>query len=357
MGKIPKKKSKRILIKDQNKIARKVRQHHKKQRREAKKNPNKFKPKDPGIPNSWPFKQELLAEMEQGREEERTMHERARAYKEVLRLRAASQKIAKQVRSGPSAKQVAAASDVSTLSEAHVLLLCVDARDPPAGRCAELEQRFLQGAGGANSLIVLLNRAHLVPPENLAAWLDALRSAGVAAAPFCTTVDESARASSRSKQKALKAVGATEVCELLGQLALAEGAVPHADLLKVAVVGATGLHVEGVLQCLQLRLKKKCTARGHVTLLERAVVLEPRLGAGALPDGNTTAGQANTDLAQYFATAAEKEAAAGEGAHLVLAPSECGIGCELVAALEEHSEKKSLRRVKHAAAVDTMEQD
>lgn len=290
MGKIPKKKSKRLLVKDKHKIAKKVRQHHQKQRRQAKKDPNSVKHKDPGIPNSWPFKQELLAEIESGREEERAMHQRARAHKEALKQRAIADKAAKSARAAPTAKQLRDASAASTLGSAHVLLLCVDARDPPASRCAKLEQRFTRGAAGPSALVLLLNHAHLVPADNLAAWLEALRSDGVAAVPFSATADEAAAPSGR--QKALRAIGATEVCELLSRLALEDGLVPRGgkELLQVAAAGAPGSGVADVLRCLQLRLKKKGPARGHVALLDAPVGLEPRLGDGALPEGNPTCG-------------------------------------------------------------------
>ena len=42
-----------------------MREHLRKQRRDERRNPNaKRKKRDPGIPNSWPFKQQLLAEQE-----------------------------------------------------------------------------------------------------------------------------------------------------------------------------------------------------------------------------------------------------------------------------------------------------
>ena len=37
-------------------------------RRDQKRNPKKFRKRDPGIPNSWPFKQQLLMQQEAQRE-------------------------------------------------------------------------------------------------------------------------------------------------------------------------------------------------------------------------------------------------------------------------------------------------
>ncbi|KAJ1756385.1 nuclear GTP-binding protein nug1, partial [Coemansia sp. RSA 2523] len=55
---VPKKiKSKRLTIKHQKKIHKRASEKHRKDRREAKKNPQKGKlKKDPGIPNLLPFK-------------------------------------------------------------------------------------------------------------------------------------------------------------------------------------------------------------------------------------------------------------------------------------------------------------
>ncbi|EEC09835.1 GTP-binding protein, putative, partial [Ixodes scapularis] len=56
------KQSKRVPCRQRYKVEKKVRQHLKKKRREPKKNPTHHKAKDPGIPNSLPFKEEILKE-------------------------------------------------------------------------------------------------------------------------------------------------------------------------------------------------------------------------------------------------------------------------------------------------------
>ncbi|KAI8072994.1 GNL3L/Grn1 putative GTPase-domain-containing protein [Gongronella butleri] len=69
---VPKKyKSKRGTLKQKYSIQAKAKQHKKKEARAAKKNPGQFKrkAKDPGIPNSWPFKEELLNEIERHRQD------------------------------------------------------------------------------------------------------------------------------------------------------------------------------------------------------------------------------------------------------------------------------------------------
>ena len=60
-----KSKSKRMSLKQKYKIVKKVKEHHKKKAKEEKKSGRKQKaPKDPGIPNQWPFKADLLKELD-----------------------------------------------------------------------------------------------------------------------------------------------------------------------------------------------------------------------------------------------------------------------------------------------------
>ena len=60
-----KSKSKRMSLKQKYKIVKKVKEHHKKKAKEEKKlGKRKVPPKDPGIPNQWPFKAELLKELD-----------------------------------------------------------------------------------------------------------------------------------------------------------------------------------------------------------------------------------------------------------------------------------------------------
>lgn len=59
-----KSKSKRVTLKQKYKVLRKVKEHHRKKRKDAKKSGLKPRePKDPGIPSAWPFKQELIQQL------------------------------------------------------------------------------------------------------------------------------------------------------------------------------------------------------------------------------------------------------------------------------------------------------
>ncbi|KAF7720940.1 hypothetical protein EC973_005749 [Apophysomyces ossiformis] len=83
-------KSKRVKAAHRYKIEKKVKEHHKKQKKLAKKNPQKKRAhKDPGIPNSWPFKEELLNEIERHKQE---VEEQKQKQKEARRIEKAKKK-------------------------------------------------------------------------------------------------------------------------------------------------------------------------------------------------------------------------------------------------------------------------
>ena len=67
-------KSKRTTLKDKYKIQRRVTETNRKRKKQAKKDLKAGKvipkKKDPGIPNSWPFKQDLLKDIQRQRERE-----------------------------------------------------------------------------------------------------------------------------------------------------------------------------------------------------------------------------------------------------------------------------------------------
>ena len=75
-----KKTSKRTTTRQVIKQQKKLREHNAKLRKEKRKNPQKFKKskKDPGVPNSCPFKEEVLREVEAGRKRKQEMKEKRR---------------------------------------------------------------------------------------------------------------------------------------------------------------------------------------------------------------------------------------------------------------------------------------
>ncbi len=68
-----KSKSKRVTLKQKYKIEKRVKEHHRRLNKETNRAKSKGlltgkkKAKDPGIPNEWPFKEDLLKEIERAK--------------------------------------------------------------------------------------------------------------------------------------------------------------------------------------------------------------------------------------------------------------------------------------------------
>ncbi|KAE8298171.1 Guanine nucleotide-binding protein-like 3 Nucleostemin-like protein [Larimichthys crocea] len=190
-----KKASKRLSCSKRYKIQKKVRDHHKKLRREAKKKGvSKRVKKDPGVPSSAPFKEEVLREAEQRRlqiEEEK--QKKLQAKKEERAQKRKKEKEAASKEKEPKAKKARqeevpkkrAAPDRSSkrylcselnkvIDASDVVVEVLDARDPLGCRCPQLEEAVLQREGN-KKLILLLNKIDLVPKENVERWIQCLQ--------------------------------------------------------------------------------------------------------------------------------------------------------------------------------------
>ncbi|XP_030585641.1 guanine nucleotide-binding protein-like 3 [Archocentrus centrarchus] len=193
-----KKASKRLSCAKRYKIQKKVREHNRKLRKQAKKKGvSKRVKKDIGVPNSAPFKEEVLREAEQRRlqiEEEKERKRQAkkeeRAQKRKTDKEAASKEAeptAKKVRKDGSGNQSEnkAAPDKNSkhflcaelnkvLDASDVVIEVLDARDPLGCRCPQLEEAVLQ-RGGGKKLLLVLNKIDLVPKENVEKWVRCLQ--------------------------------------------------------------------------------------------------------------------------------------------------------------------------------------
>ncbi|XP_073731978.1 guanine nucleotide-binding protein-like 3 isoform X1 [Misgurnus anguillicaudatus] len=187
-----KKASKRVSCAKRFKIQKKVREHNRKLRKDAKKKGISRKPKkDVGVPNSAPFKEEVLREAEHRKQELEAQKQQNKVVKQEEKKRkkekeAASDeagpaaKKAKKVEKAKVAKAAAAkeknsktfrCSELNKVIEASdVILEVLDARDPLGCRCPQLEETILKHEG-KKKLLFILNKIDLVPKENLEKWL------------------------------------------------------------------------------------------------------------------------------------------------------------------------------------------
>jgi nuclear GTP-binding protein len=211
-------KSKRTTLKDKYKMQRRVLETNRKRRKEAKRDakngvvrPNQQK-RDPGIPNSWPFKQDLLKDIQRARERQQQQQqdkkdkrkEELKALREhqenggtcrtieELMARAGEDRQAFDAKqtgstvngaSGKSDGTVAAGQQSrraylrelkKVVDTADVLLQVLDARDPIGSRIHKtLEEVILSKAD--KRMVLVLNKIDLVPKEVVSRWLTVLR--------------------------------------------------------------------------------------------------------------------------------------------------------------------------------------
>ncbi|KAI6105376.1 P-loop containing nucleoside triphosphate hydrolase protein [Pisolithus sp. B1] len=226
MPRIRKKTSKRVTTNQREKIKHKVSAQRKKVKKQSRKDKvagkvQKKSRKDPGIPNAFPYKDEILAEIERQRREAAIEKQHRKAEKRAAKVGARDADETQSQVSGKTGegeeiiekeendgrgfdgvmsveKQPIAvplrqkskigingevkAPDVpvcpgpSTLREvldkADILICVLDARDPEAG-ISEALLAIAKEKGKA--VVVLVNKADTVPRESLVAWLSYLR--------------------------------------------------------------------------------------------------------------------------------------------------------------------------------------
>ncbi|NXY20475.1 GNL3 protein, partial [Atrichornis clamosus] len=188
--------SKRLSCHKRYKIQKKIREHHRKVRKEAKKRGHKKPKKDPGVPGAAPFKEELLREAEQrkqrleelkqkqklNRQKEHEKKRKLEAKKKAAKIKEKAEgKESSGKSKGKSNKLLNKNSKKSfcrelnkVLEASDVVLEVLDARDPMGCRCPQLEQA-VACSGGNKKLVFVLNKIDLVPKDNLEKWLNYLK--------------------------------------------------------------------------------------------------------------------------------------------------------------------------------------
>ncbi|XP_023936909.2 guanine nucleotide-binding protein-like 3 homolog [Bicyclus anynana] len=268
-----KKPSKRQPARLRYKIEKKVRDHNRKLRKEAKKNPKSKKPKPVVIPNVCPFKEDILKEVEavkKHKEEEKQKRKEQAKLEKQKRLEdkkknpigidtlvanaEARGKVHDAFKSPETENDNEYGKDRSqenslktyyrefkkVISEAEVVLEVVDARDPLGTRCVQVEEAVREAG---KKLVLVLNKADLVPRDNLTAWLKYLRGQAPAV-PFKASTQQQQHNLGRRKMKHIvkekemkgsACVGAELLMSLLGSYSLSAG-------LKTSItVGVVGL--------------------------------------------------------------------------------------------------------------------
>lgn len=194
-----KKISKRQTLRKQYKITKKVKEHHKRLKKEAKKMralgiAKKASKNENRIPNLYPFKKKMIEALERKRknqdnekkakllrekEEQAALDEmtiveslnKAVVYESQLQAAIAEEKKENDNKHN-NKKFYRELNQVLTASD--IILEVLDARDPLACRNRELEAKIM-GMPGEKKIILILNKIDLVPQQVTQKWLTHLR--------------------------------------------------------------------------------------------------------------------------------------------------------------------------------------
>ncbi|CAD6197717.1 unnamed protein product [Caenorhabditis auriculariae] len=211
-----KKASKRQSCAKRYKIEKKVRDHNRKVKKDAKKSgqAKKIREKTISVPNSCPFKEDILIQAEQEREKIKARQEAAKEAAKAARgekrkagvvstIEELGAKAAKQGKDFENKKSNETDEKIDTMSDktikvyanevrktiemADVIIEVLDARDPLGSRSRSVEEQVINGG---KRLILLLNKIDLVPRENVQNWLKYLRGQSPAIAFKASTQDQ-----------------------------------------------------------------------------------------------------------------------------------------------------------------------
>lgn len=279
MPKFHKKKSKRMTCRKKYKIIKKVAEHKRKLKREQKKNPTKRKIKDPGVPNSLPFKDEILREAEQRKQRAKDLREAQRESRLKLQMqnRDIEHLVAEATRKNdnfvsPTNGVEKHVKDSSTkfksyykefkkvVESADVILEVLDARDPLGSRCPQVEELVISSG---KRLVLVLNKIDLIPKSNLDQWLKYLRQEVPTVAFKASTQTQNSNLSqskvaaihmSESLQASRRCIGAAFLMKILGNYCRNQNIQ---TFIKVGVVGFPNVGKSSVIN--SLKRARSCT--------------------------------------------------------------------------------------------------
>ncbi|XP_074268719.1 guanine nucleotide-binding protein-like NSN1 isoform X2 [Silene latifolia] len=255
-----KSKNKRVTIKKKHQILKKVKEHHKKKAKEAKKhgglNNSKQVDKDPANPNQWPDKEQSQQSLEARRaieESEIAAAREHRAQKRKLQLLEHRNNASMEnqegvdefkdfVKSKDNSDKVFYKELVKVIDLSDVIVEVLDARDPLGTRCVDMEKMVLN-SGPSKKIVLLLNKIDLVPREAAEKWLKYLREELPAVAFKCSTQEQRSNLSWKSS-KSSKPGSLLQTSECLGAetlIKLLKNYSRSHEIKKSITVGIVGL--------------------------------------------------------------------------------------------------------------------
>ncbi|XP_068630368.1 guanine nucleotide-binding protein-like 3 homolog [Battus philenor] len=281
-----KKPSKRQPARLRYKIEKKVKEHNRKLKKEAKKNPKSKRTKPIQIPNVCPFKEDILKEVEAVKKHKEDERQKKKEQAKLEKQKALEEKKNKPIAMDTLVANAEARGKVhdafkgsegangdvefgkdrqqenslktyyrefkKVIAEAEVILEVVDARDPLGTRCIQVEEAVRESG---KRLVLVLNKADLVPRGNLTAWLKYLRRFAPTVPFKASTQDQQHNLGRRKmkhivKEKEMKGsacVGAELLTSLLGNYCRNKGIKTS---ITVGVVGLPNVGKSSIINSL-----------------------------------------------------------------------------------------------------------
>lgn len=266
------KQSKRKTCRLRYKIEKKVVDHNRKLRREKKKHPVSRKLKDPGVPNSVPFKENILSEAMQRKQRAKDLKIAQRASR--LKFQTQNRCLANIFKEATENDAMYQGSPVeetlqqesennpksyfkdlkNVVDEADVILEILDARDPLGTRCHQIEELVVKSG---KKLVLVLNKIDLIPKNNMDEWLAFLRQSLPTVAFKASTQSQKSNLSqsktaaihiSESLQSSSRCVGASYLMKVLGNYCRNE---KIQTFIKVGVVGLPNVGKSSLINSLK----------------------------------------------------------------------------------------------------------
>ena len=302
-------KSKRQSTKLRVKIAKKAREHHRKQRREAKNaGHHKRARKDPGVPALFPLREETVAKMRAEREKELAQKAaRKAALKEATTAMdeddveeenwdalPEEERLARMVERAESAQNEFAPEEVTqsalatspnqvdnsrrafykefkeVLEAADVILEVLDARDPLGCRVREVEEAVL-ATGGSKRLVLVLNKTDLVPRDVVQGWIKYLQREFPCVAFKASTQEGRTNLSQGGNGSSSEAFGADGLIQLLKNYARSASKKLR---VRVGVVGFPNVGKSSLINSLKRSRVCKVGATPGVTTAKQEIHLD-----------------------------------------------------------------------------------
>lgn len=313
-------KSKRVTLKDKYKMQRRVVETGRKRKKQVKRDAkngivkhDKTK-KDPGIPNSWPFKQELLNEIKQSRDRELELEQETKEKrKENLKLLKEHQATggtartiealmqqANKSRAEFEAKESGVDKDAEenemsegindpgqasrraylrelkkVIDNSDVLLQVLDARDPLGSRINPSVENAIK-ARADKKMVLVLNKIDLVPKEVVGNWLTYLRRSTPAIAIKASTEKAVGQGTTQSLDDMNNtAVGMEGLLQLLKNYARTGGTGGKSKTtIVVGIIGYPNVGKSSIINALKRTRAVGVSPRPGFTTSMQEVVLD-----------------------------------------------------------------------------------